>query len=108
VIDVDFFALENAFEVNYYRRRKWRCPLVDIAPTDEHQCPKERRSMFNRDASVGGHQITQDIQDRFGLDYEEAEKIKLGTPSPKVPGRTWRPFSWRGRDHLVHRGEARY
>ena len=86
VIDVDFFALENAFEVNYTAGESGGVALVDIGANKMNiNVLKNGVSMFNRDASVGGHQITQDIQDRFGLDYEEAEKIKLGTPSPKVP-----------------------
>jgi type IV pilus assembly protein PilM len=86
VIDVDFFALENAFEVNYTAGESGGVALVDIGANKMNiNVLKNGVSMFNRDASVGGHQITQDIQDRFGLDYEEAEKIKLGIPSPKVP-----------------------
>ena len=86
VIDVDFFALENAFEVNYVAGESGGVALVDIGANKMNiNVLKNGVSMFNRDASVGGHQITQDIQDRFGLDYEEAEKIKLGVPSPKVP-----------------------
>lgn len=86
VIDVDFFALENAFEVNYDASGSGGVALVDIGANKMNiNVLKNGVSMFNRDASVGGHQITQDIQDRFGLDYEEAERIKLGIPSPKVP-----------------------
>jgi type IV pilus assembly protein PilM len=86
VIDVDFFALENAFEVNYAASDSGGVALVDIGANKMNiNVLKNGVSMFNRDASVGSHQITQDIQDRFGLDYEEAEKIKLGIPSPKVP-----------------------
>jgi type IV pilus assembly protein PilM len=86
VIDVDFFALENAFEVNYAAAESGGVALVDLGANKMNiNVLKNGVSMFNRDASVGGHQITQDIQDRFGLDYEEAEKIKLGIPSPKVP-----------------------
>jgi type IV pilus assembly protein PilM len=78
--------LENAFEINYAAGESGGVALVDIGANKMNiNVLKNGVSMFNRDASVGGHQITQDIQDRFGLDYEEAEKIKLGIPSPKVP-----------------------
>lgn len=87
VIDVDFFALENAFEVNYAAAESGGIALVDIGATKMNiNVLKNGVSMFNRDASIGGYQITQDIQHRFGLDYEEAEKVKLGFPSEKVPG----------------------
>jgi len=86
VVDVDFFALENAFEANYDVAESGGVALVDIGATKMNiNVLKNGVSMFNRDASIGGHQITEDIRQRFGLDYEEAEKIKLGLSSEKVP-----------------------
>jgi type IV pilus assembly protein PilM len=87
VIDVDFFALENAFEANYSATESGGVAIVDIGASKMNiNVLKNGVSMFNRDASIGGNQITQDIQQRFGLEYEEAEKIKLGLASDKVPG----------------------
>jgi type IV pilus assembly protein PilM len=39
---------------------------------------KEGVPMFTRDASIGGSQITKDIQERYELSFEEAEKVKFG------------------------------
>ncbi len=86
VVDVDFFALENAFEANYDATESGGVALVDIGATKMNiNVLKNGVSMFNRDASIGGFQITEDIQQRFGLEYEEAEKVKLGLASDKVP-----------------------
>ena len=86
VVDVDFFALENAFEANYDIAESGGVALVDIGATKMNiNVLKNGVSMFNRDASIGGYQITDDIQQRFGLEYEEAEKVKLGLSSEKVP-----------------------
>ena len=86
VVDVDFFALENAFEANYDVAESGGVALVDIGATKMNiNVLKNGVSMFNRDASIGGYQITDDIQHRFGLEYEEAEKVKLGLSSEKVP-----------------------
>ncbi len=86
VVDVDFFALENAFEANYDVTESGGVALVDIGATKMNiNVLKNGVSMFNRDASIGGYQITDDIQQRFGLEYEEAEKVKLGLSSEKVP-----------------------
>jgi len=88
IVDVDFFALENAFEANYEATESGGVALVDIGATKMNiNVLKNGVSMFNRDASIGGYryQITEDIQQRFGLDYEEAEKVKLGMSSEKVP-----------------------
>jgi type IV pilus assembly protein PilM len=86
VIDVDFFALENAFEANYPATESGGVALVDIGANKMNiNVLKNGLSMFNRDASIGGFQITEDIQQRFGLEYDEAEKVKLGLPSDQVP-----------------------
>lgn len=86
VIDVDFFALENAFEANYSAAESGGVALVDIGANKMNiNVLKNGVSMFNRDASIGGYQITEDIQQRFGLPYEEAEKVKLGLASDQVP-----------------------
>ncbi len=86
VVDVDFFALENAFEANYDAAESGGVALVDIGATKMNiNVLKNGVSMFNRDASIGGYQITEDIRQRFGLEYEEAEKVKLGLSSEKVP-----------------------
>ena len=86
VVDVDFFALENAFEANYDATESGGVALVDIGATKMNiNVLKNGVSMFNRDASIGGFQITEDIQQRFDLEYEDAEKVKLGMSSEKVP-----------------------
>ncbi|MBW1980436.1 MAG: type IV pilus assembly protein PilM [Deltaproteobacteria bacterium] len=86
VVDVDFFALENAFEANYPTAESGGVALVDIGASKMNiNVLKNGVSMFNRDASIGGYQITQDIQERFGMEYEEAEKVKLGHSTEKVP-----------------------
>ena len=86
VIDVDFFALENAFEANYPATESGGVALVDIGASKMNiNVLKNGVSMFNRDASIGGNQITEDIQQRFGLEHDEAEKVKLGLSSDQVP-----------------------
>ncbi|UCG12292.1 MAG: type IV pilus assembly protein PilM [Deltaproteobacteria bacterium] len=85
VIDVDFFALENAYEANYPVTESGGVALVDIGANKMNiNVLKNGVSMFNRDASIGGAQITEDIQQRFGLEYEDAEKVKLGLASDQV------------------------
>jgi len=86
VVDVDFFALENAFEANYDATESGGVAMVDIGASKMNiNVLKNGVSMFNRDASIGGYQITEDIRQRFGLGFEDAEKVKLGLASDKVP-----------------------
>lgn len=86
VVDVDFFALENAFEANYDATESGGVAMVDIGASKMNiNVLKNGVSMFNRDASIGGYQITEDIRQRFGLEFEDAEKVKLGLASDRVP-----------------------
>lgn len=80
VMDVDFFALQNAFELNYEAPEEEGCiALVDIGASKMNiNVVKNGIPMFTRDASIGGLQITKDIQEKFKLSYEDAEKVKLG------------------------------
>ena len=51
-------------------------------------------SMFTRDSSYGGSQITEAIMSEFDVDFEEAEKIKLGgTEIEKEKRGRWRKYS---------------
>ena len=78
VIDVDFFALQNAYELNY-PPDEGCVALIDIGATKMNiNVVKNGSPLFTRDASAGGYQITHDIQNKFGVSYEEAERIKLG------------------------------
>lgn len=84
VIDVDFFALGNAYEINY-PPEDGCVALIDIGATKMNiNVLRHGLPLFTRDASVGGHQITQDIQNKFSVDFEEAERIKLGDPKANV------------------------
>jgi type IV pilus assembly protein PilM len=51
------------------------------------------RSVFARDASVGGNQYTSLLQKELGLSFEQAESVKRGMPLPEgVEGRDIQPI----------------
>lgn len=85
VIDVDFFALSNAFESSYGLVGKENVLLVDIGASKaamnalNHGLP-----IFTRDLPIGGEQINQAIQDNFGVTREDSERIKLGEITAKI------------------------
>jgi type IV pilus assembly protein PilM len=87
VIDVDAFALENAFETNYLLE-DGETMLVDIGANKMNiSVLKEGVSALTRDVAMGGEQITREIASEFDLSFEKAEAAKLGTPNDKVsPG----------------------
>ena len=79
ILDVDVFALENAFGVNYSIEENQSVALVDIgASTININITKEGISTFTRDVFLGGNQITEELQKQFGISFEEAESLKTG------------------------------
>lgn len=77
IVDVDAFALENAYEANYNPANE-NVALVDIGASKMNMnILINGMSAFTRDASFGGDQIAEEIRSRFGVPYEEAELIKF-------------------------------
>ena len=84
VIDVDAFALQNCYEVNYQPRPGEIVALLNIgASTMNINILNGTRSVFARDASVGGSQYTSLLQKELGLSFEQAEGVKRGMPLPE-------------------------
>src|SRR5258707_4015533 len=83
VIDVDAFALQNCYEVNYRPKQGDVVALLNIgASTMNINILNGTRSVFARDASVGGSQYTSLLQKDLGLTFEQAEAVKRGYPLP--------------------------
>ncbi|MBF0509211.1 MAG: type IV pilus assembly protein PilM [Deltaproteobacteria bacterium] len=79
VVDVDAFALENVYDTNYDYDEEAAVALVDIGASQINiNIVQGGLSIFTRDAPTGGNQITLEIAREFGVDYEEAEQMKLG------------------------------
>lgn len=79
IIDIDVFALENMFSLNYSQDENDICALVDIgANITNINIMKNGTSIFNRDALLGGNLITEEIQKELLVSYEEAEMLKTG------------------------------
>ncbi len=77
VIDVDSFAMENAFEANYGRLAGETVALVNIgAKTTTINVVEDGVSHLTRDFSVAGNQFTKEIQREFNLSFAQAEELK--------------------------------
>ncbi len=84
IIDVDAFALQNCYELNYQPRAGEVVALLNIgAATMNINILNGSRSVFARDASVGGSQYTSLLQRELGLSFEQAEGVKRGMPLPE-------------------------
>src|SRR5215207_1508979 len=83
VIDVDAFALQNCYEVNYQPPANMVVALLNVgASTMNINILRGVRSVFTRDVSVGGNQYTSVLQKELGLTYEQAELVKRGGEAP--------------------------
>ena len=83
IIDVDAFALQNCYEVNYQPKPGEVVALLNIgAATMNINILNGSRSVFARDASVGGSQYTSLLQKELGLSFEQAEGVKRGMALP--------------------------
>lgn len=87
VLDVDAFAAQNAFEINYDSFPEEVIALVNIGANIMNlNIVKGGASLFTRDVQLGGSVYTDEIQKQFGVGSEEAEKIKLSGECPD-PGK---------------------
>jgi type IV pilus assembly protein PilM len=78
ILDVDAFALQNAFELSA-ENISGCYALVNVGAEELGiNAIKNGVSIFTRDSSYGGYQINEAIMSKFDVSYEEAEKMKLG------------------------------
>jgi type IV pilus assembly protein PilM len=79
VVDIDAFALQNAFEANYLVDEDATIVLLNIgASLMNINITKGGMPLFIRDVSVGGNQYTDILQKELQLSFQEAEDLKLG------------------------------
>lgn len=84
IIDIDAFALQNCYELNYQPKSGEVVALLNIgAATMNINILNGARSLFARDASVGGSQYTSLLQKELGLTFDQAESVKRGLPLPE-------------------------
>jgi type IV pilus assembly protein PilM len=80
LVDVDGFALENIWETASSEQEN--VALVDIGASKMNiNIISEGASVLARDVVVGSEQLTDQLVNTLGLDYQQAEKLKLGMAS---------------------------
>lgn len=84
IIDVDAFALQNIFEVNYDTKNE-NVALIDIgASKTSLNILKGNASVFMRDVSLGCGQINQKIAAIADCTLDEADSLKFGDSGDKI------------------------
>lgn len=83
IVDIDSFALENMYELNYAGKGESKEPetvaLINIgASITNINILQKGMFAFMRDVSIGGNRYTESIQKELGLSYDDAEKAKRG------------------------------
>jgi len=81
IVDVDAFALQNAFDVNYGLDPGQVTVLLNAgASAININILQGEQSMFTRDISIGGNAYTEAVQKELDLPHELAEQLKKGIP----------------------------
>lgn len=79
VVDVAAFASQNAYELNYTPDGRETVVLVTVgAATSNINVVRGQTSLFTRDITVGGNNLSEEIQKRLGITVDEAEAYKIG------------------------------
>jgi type IV pilus assembly protein PilM len=79
VVDLDAFALQNAYEINYEVVPGRNVALVNIgAGFTNISVLRNGMTAFTRDISIGGNHYTDAIQKEFAISSEQAERVKTG------------------------------
>ncbi len=79
VVDVDAFAVQNAFEVSYELTPNETVVLINVgAAVTNINVLASGTTTFTRDVTMGGNAFTEEIQKQLNISYEEAEALKVG------------------------------
>src|SRR5579872_4958123 len=77
VIDIDAFALQNAYEINRVEPSEETVALINMgASLTTVNILEGSNTRFTRDIPVAGNDFTKEIQKEFNLKFSEAEELK--------------------------------
>jgi len=78
IVDVDAFALENAYAANFGGEDE-NVAMIDIGASKMNiNIVSKGTSVLARDIVMGSRLLTEAIQSHFGISFEEAEALKIG------------------------------
>jgi type IV pilus assembly protein PilM len=79
VVDVDAFAVQNAYEANYEVGSGDTVVLINVgAAVANINILSRGVTTFTRDITMGGNAFTEEIQKQLNISYDEAEALKVG------------------------------
>ena len=86
IVDVNFLAMESAFELSGMREEGEITALVDIGASEtlvDVVC--DEHTLMTRAVPFGGEGLTRSLSDRLAISREEAEAVKRGKASAANP-----------------------
>lgn len=93
LVDVDAFAIQNCFEVNYDLDPFKTVALINMgAGVTNINILARGATVFWRDISFGGNQFTEALQREFNLSFEQAEGLKRGEAADRYSPSDARPI----------------
>ena len=79
VVDVDAFAVQNAYEASYEPAPGETVVLINVgAAVTNVNILANGTTTFTRDVTMGGNSFTEEIQKQLNISYDEAEALKIG------------------------------
>jgi type IV pilus assembly protein PilM len=79
IVDVDAFAVQNAYEANYGTHPGHVVVLLNVGASAMNlNVVAGEHSLFTRDISIGGNAYTDALQKEFHLSADDAERLKRG------------------------------
>jgi type IV pilus assembly protein PilM len=79
VVDVDAFAVQNAYEASYEAAPGETVVLINVgAAVTNVNIIANGTTTFTRDVTMGGNSFTEEIQKQLNISYDEAEALKVG------------------------------
>jgi type IV pilus assembly protein PilM len=79
VVDVDAFAVQNAYEANYEPAPGETVVIINVgAAVSNINVISRGVTTFTRDITMGGNAFTEEIQKQLNISYDEAEALKVG------------------------------
>jgi len=85
VVDVDAFALQNAYEANYGLAPNAVIVLLNAGASAVNiNILSGAQTVFTRDVSMGGNAFTEAVQKELNLPFDAAEQLKRGQPVDHV------------------------
>jgi len=83
VVDIDAFALQNVYEVNYRPEPKTFAAMLNIGHNVMNiAIVRGSDFLFTRDIAIGGSHYTDFLQKELGVTFADAEKYKKGSEVP--------------------------